>query len=58
MKKVHEIIIEERLRKVIKIKAIDLKEALEIVESRYNNENIILDSSDFFDVKIFKENLK
>ena len=48
--KTFEIEIKEILSRTIEVKANTEDEALEIVKQQYNNEEIVLDSSDFVDV--------
>ena len=48
--KTFEIEIKEILTRTIEVKVNTEDEALEIVKQQYNNEEIVLDSSDFVDV--------
>lgn len=49
----YDIEIEEVLRKVIQnVEAKDIEEAINIVNEKYNNEDIVLDSSDFVESDI------
>ena len=52
--KIYEIEIEEVLRKVVKVKADSLDEAIDKVQERYKNEKYILDYNDFKGVE-FRE---
>ena len=47
-----EIEIKETLSKIIEIKAHSESEALDLVYQQYNQEEVVLDSSDFIDVEI------
>ena len=50
--KIFEVEIEETLQRVIKVKATNEDEAIDIVTKRYKNEEIVLDSDDFMDYDI------
>ena len=54
MNKVYEIEIEEILQKVVKVEANSLEEAIDIVQNKYSNQEIILDYEDYKGVE-FKE---
>ena len=47
MQKEYEIEIEEILKRVVKVKADSLDDALDIVEDKYKKQEYILDSEDF-----------
>lgn len=55
-KEFYEIVVEETLKRTISVKAYNSCQAVDIVTSMYDNEDIILDSSDFSEVSIFKVN--
>lgn len=54
MNKVYEIEIQELLQKVVKVEANSLEEAIDIVQNKYSNQEIILDYEDYKGVE-FKE---
>ena len=54
MNKVYEIEIEEILQKIVKVEANSLEEAIDIVQNKYSNQEIILDYEDYKGVE-FKE---
>lgn len=54
--KTYEIEIEEILQRVVEIKANSLEEAIEKVKDKYNNEDIVLDYSDYFETKFNEYN--
>lgn len=61
MLKEYEIEIKETLQKIVKIEANSLDEAIDIVNEKYSNEEIILDENDFKDVEFSEyqeENIK
>lgn len=47
----YEVIITETLSRRITVEANSREDALDIVQEKYANEEIILDSNDFFDVE-------
>ena len=55
-KEFYEIVVEETLKRTIRIKASDSCQAVDIVTSMYDREAIVLDSCDFSEVAIFEVN--
>lgn len=57
--KTYNILVKETLERIIEIKASNIQDAIEEVETMYNNEDIVLDASDFQGVDIveYNENL-
>ena len=54
--KIYEIEIEEALQRVVKVKAFNLSEAIDKVKDKYDNEEIVLDASDYIDTKFNEYN--
>lgn len=52
----YKILIEETLQRVVNVKANSLDEAIRIVEAKYQEEEIVLDYTDYVDVKINEYN--
>lgn len=48
----YDIEIEEVLRRIVSVKADNIDEAIEAVREKWNNEEIVLDSSDFVESSI------
>ncbi len=51
-----EVLVEETLSRVVKVKAVDESEAEEIVSKMYKKQEIVLDSEDFSQVEIREVN--
>jgi len=56
MTKKYKVLVEETLSRIVEVEAKDESEAEDIVNKMYDNEEIILDSSDLSDTLIREEN--
>lgn len=52
-KGIYEIVVEEKLQRVIKVNATNEQEAIDKVQAMYDNEEIILDADDFVEVQFY-----
>ena len=50
--KTYRVVVTETLQRIVYIDAKSAKEAKDVAEERYRNEEIVLDSSDYQDTKI------